>query len=137
MRDFKQLWQRAYWQEKLQPVKEKMWPYVGPAVVKYREVKARVKTRVYPYVAPALKRYRAFRAEHPVTARVSLFAATMAVLGFFFITTFIASVYFGAFGELPTQKVIRDIDQNIASEVYSADSVLLGKYFIVFLGIQQ
>ena len=130
MRDFKQLWQKAYWREKLRPVKEKLWPYVGPTVVKYQRVTAKVKTKVYPYVAPALKRYRAFRAEHPVTARVSLFAVTVAVLGFFFVTTFIASVYFGAFGDLPTEKVIRDIDQNIASEVYAADSVLLGKYFI-------
>ncbi|MEO1261458.1 MAG: transglycosylase domain-containing protein [Bacteroidota bacterium] len=130
MRDLKQLWQRAYWQEQLRPVKEKMWPYIGPVVIKYREVKARLKIKVYPYVAPALKRYRALRAEHPVTARVSLFAATMAVLGFFLIATFVSSVYFGAFGELPTQEVIRGIDQNIASEVYSADSVLLGKYFI-------
>ena len=130
MRDLKHLIEKTYWREKLQPVKEKLWPYLGPTVVKGRAIKTRVKTKIYPYVKPALTRYRVFRSKHPITARFSLFAIVAGLLGFFCIVTFIASVYFGAFGELPTQEVIRNIDQNIASEVYSADSVLMGKYFI-------
>lgn len=130
MFDFKQLMQKTFWQEKLQPAKEKLWPYVGPAVTKGRAVWAKTKTKIYPYVAPALTRYRSFRSKHPVTARVALFTGTVGIIGFISLFTFIGSVYFGGFGDLPTPEVIRDIDQNIASEVYSVDSVLLGKYFI-------
>lgn len=129
MRDLKHLIQKAYWREKLQPAKEKLWPYLGPTIIKGRVFKAKVKTKIYPFVVPALTRYRAFRAKHPVTARVVLFTGTVGTLGFLSIATFVASVYFGSFGDLPTPEVIRSIDQNIASEVYSADSVLLGKYF--------
>lgn len=130
MRDYKQLLTKAYWQAKLQPVREKVWPYLKPAVEKGQAYWKRFKVAVYPYVGPSIKKYRAFRAKHPVTARVALFAAVMGTLGFLCLTSFITTVYFGGFGELPTEEKIRNIDQNIASEIYSADSVLLGKYFI-------
>lgn len=130
MRDLKHLIQKAYWREKLQPVREKLWPYLGPAVIKYRAVKEKVKIKLYPYVAPHLHRYRAFREQHPVAARVTLFLGTFGLLGFLSVVSLVGLIYFGAFGKLPTQEVIRNIDQNIASEVYSADSVLLGKYFV-------
>lgn len=130
MRDLRYLIQKAYWREKLQPVREKLWPYLGPAVIKYRAVKEKAKIKLYPYVAPHLHRYRAFREQHPVAARVTLFVGTAGILGFLSVFSLVVLIYFGAFGKLPTQEVIRNIDQNIASEVYSADSVLLGKYFI-------
>ncbi|MGK7396150.1 MAG: penicillin-binding protein 1A [Candidatus Cyclobacteriaceae bacterium M3_2C_046] len=43
---------------------------------------------------------------------------------------FIMMVRGGAFGSLPTYGELRNINNNIASEVYSADGELLGKYFI-------
>jgi penicillin-binding protein 1A len=46
------------------------------------------------------------------------------------LTVFIFLVWAGAFGPLPTQKELKDIQNPLASEVYSADSVLLGRYFI-------
>lgn len=39
-------------------------------------------------------------------------------------------VYFGVFGPLPAYGALRDIQNNMASEVYSADGVLLGRYYI-------
>ncbi|HFA48514.1 MAG TPA: penicillin-binding protein [Bacteroidetes bacterium] len=129
MFDFKKLVQKGFWSEKWQPVKEKLRPYLGPALRRARVFKAKAKTKIYPFVKPALLRYRAFRAKHPVTARVTLFSVATAFVGFFSLAFFIGMVYWGAFGELPTEADLRNIDQNLASEVYSADSVLLGKYF--------
>ena len=43
---------------------------------------------------------------------------------------FIASVYMGAWGKLPTKDELRKFDYQRASEVYSADSVLIGKYYL-------
>ncbi|MGF1559243.1 MAG: transglycosylase domain-containing protein [Flavobacteriaceae bacterium] len=43
---------------------------------------------------------------------------------------FIASVHIGAWGKLPTKNELREFDYQRASEVYSADSVLIGKYYL-------
>lgn len=46
------------------------------------------------------------------------------VVGFYFI------VKWGTFGAVPDQKTIREFQNNTASEIYSEDDVLLGKYYI-------
>ncbi|HYG03085.1 MAG TPA: transglycosylase domain-containing protein [Chryseosolibacter sp.] len=43
---------------------------------------------------------------------------------------FVFLVWLGVFGPLPDKKDLLDINNPIASEVYSADSVLLGRYYI-------
>ena len=42
----------------------------------------------------------------------------------------VLSVYLGAWGKLPSKKELSDLKYQRASEVYSADSVLIGKYFL-------
>jgi penicillin-binding protein 1A len=39
-------------------------------------------------------------------------------------------VYLGALGPVPSKAALKDLQNNSASEVYSADGVLLGRYFI-------
>lgn len=46
-----------------------------------------------------------------------------------FILLFVFLVWVGAFGKLPTTKDLINIENSTASEVYSSDQVLLGKYF--------
>jgi len=46
-----------------------------------------------------------------------------------FILLFVFLVWIGAFGKLPTTKDLINIENSTASEVYSSDQVLLGKYF--------
>ena len=46
------------------------------------------------------------------------------------LTCFIISIYAGAWGELPTKKTLQQIEYQQASEVYSSDSVLIGKYYL-------
>lgn len=43
---------------------------------------------------------------------------------------FILSIYAGAWGTLPSKQELADIQYQRASEVYSADSVLIGKFYI-------
>ncbi|MEL6134217.1 MAG: transglycosylase domain-containing protein, partial [Bacteroidota bacterium] len=40
-------------------------------------------------------------------------------------------IYWGAFGKIPTVGDLRNIENSLASEVYSADETLLGKYYFV------
>ena len=46
------------------------------------------------------------------------------------LTIFILSIYAGAWGKLPSKKDLSTIEFDRASEVYSADSVLIGKYYL-------
>jgi len=43
---------------------------------------------------------------------------------------FIMSIYFGVWGELPDKKSLLEFQHPKASEVYTADSVLIGKYYL-------
>ena len=51
-------------------------------------------------------------------------------LGLFGLSAFIFSVYSGVFGELPDAKMLEKIENYTASEVYSVDGKLLGRYYI-------
>ncbi|QCW99255.1 penicillin-binding protein [Aggregatimonas sangjinii] len=48
------------------------------------------------------------------------------VIGFLFVM----SVYLGAWGKVPSKKELSSFEYQRATEVYSADSVLIGKYFL-------
>ncbi len=89
-----------------------------------------LKAWLYPYLKPAIVRYRAIEAKNPRLAKWLLFAGLPAAAGSLFLLFFILLIYVGAFGKIPNETDLKNINNNIASEVYSADSVLLGKYFI-------
>lgn len=56
--------------------------------------------------------------------------ALWCVAGFLaLIAGFVFVVWIGVFGKLPSKEDLKDIKNPIASEVYSADSVLLGRYY--------
>ena len=52
------------------------------------------------------------------------------VAGIATIAAFYWSIYFGLFGPIPTAQELENIKNPVASEVYSSDSVLLGKYYL-------
>jgi penicillin-binding protein 1A len=56
--------------------------------------------------------------------------SALAVSGFLFIFLLFLLVWSGALGSLPSKEELVSIENPAASEVYSADSVLLGRYFI-------
>ena len=66
-------------------------------------------------------------------SKTGLFLKSLAfcvVGGILSLAIFCLAVQQGAFGKLPTYAELKDIQHNTASEVYSADGVLLGKYYI-------
>lgn len=53
------------------------------------------------------------------------------MLGMFvFFLLFIGSIYVGAWGKIPSKKELSTFQYQIASEVFTADSVLIGKYYL-------
>jgi len=57
---------------------------------------------------------------------------TLLGIGILFVgvVLFVGSVYFGAWGKLPNKKELADFQYQRASEVYTSDSVLIGKYYL-------
>lgn len=80
--------------------------------------------------APLRRKWSAFRGEYPRLAWFTKWIGAPVSLAFFGLFFFILLVYIGAFGPLPSYYDLRDIRNNTASEVYSEDGVLLGKYYI-------
>ncbi|MTI32590.1 transglycosylase domain-containing protein, partial [Xanthovirga aplysinae] len=57
------------------------------------------------------------------------FLAISTLLGFSFVVGLILAVGIGFFGEIPTLEKLQNIKSNSATEIYSADEKLLGRYY--------
>lgn len=94
--------------------------------VYFEKVKAR-----FPEWKARLQAYLRHRWENsPSWRQVGKVVLSAGALGSLLLVALGVSVYFGAFGPLPTYADIRNIRNHNASEVYAADGVLLGKYFL-------
>ncbi|HET6243960.1 MAG: transglycosylase domain-containing protein [Bacteroidetes bacterium] len=67
----------------------------------------------------------------PLLKKILILFAAFFILVSAGLTLFIFSIKNGSFGELPDHNQLKQIENHVASEVYSADSVLLGKYYLV------
>jgi penicillin-binding protein 1A len=63
-------------------------------------------------------------------SKVLRWLGALVVLSLIFLVCLLSLVWMGAFGSLPDKEELRRIENPIASEIYSADSVLLGRYFV-------
>ncbi|KAA2216412.1 transglycosylase domain-containing protein [Maribacter flavus] len=53
------------------------------------------------------------------------------IAGFLVLTViFVGSIYLGAWGSVPNKKELSNFQYQVASEVFTADSVLIGKYYL-------
>ena len=75
-------------------------------------------------------RWQQFNGKYPRLSWTVLGLSTSVILLFFALALFILLTYRGTFGELPTYGELKNIQNNTASELYSEDGVLLGKYYI-------
>lgn len=79
---------------------------------------------------PVQQRYVAFKTEKPRSALAFKITFVSALSGILFLFIFCLMIYLGAFGRLPNYGELKQIQHNVASEVYSDDGVLLGKYYV-------
>lgn len=81
---------------------------------------------IKPYLAPLTSRWEVFKRDHPTGAKWTRRAGR--VFLFFFSIYLIFDL--GVFGEVPSVSELKDLQSQTASEVYSADGVLLGRYYL-------
>lgn len=62
--------------------------------------------------------------------RLVRFVIYSVVTGVFALLLFIGSVWIGLYGRIPRVYELKNINHQVATEVYSADSVLLGRYYL-------
>lgn len=74
--------------------------------------------------------WRKFSMDYPKGSRVVKWGTILGFTGVFSLLLICILVYYGAFGPLPTYGELSNIRNNTASEVYSEDGVLLGKYYV-------
>jgi len=79
---------------------------------------------------PLRVRWAAFRERNPKTGFALAWLATFARWGLNFILFLILGVWIGLFGRLPSTRELREVETANSTEIYTADSLLIGKYFI-------
>ena len=81
------------------------------------------------YLSRVLEKVKTFKNNKPKLFKASFFSSLLFLLFLVAILGLFLSVRFGAFGAIPKEKELLAIKQPVATEVYSADEVLLGRYF--------
>lgn len=82
------------------------------------------------YIAKVVDRLKRFRTQKPKLFQASFILSLLIGAFFIFCLTLFLLVRFGVFGTIPGKQELLAIKQPIASEVYAADEVLLGRYFL-------
>ena len=75
-------------------------------------------------------RWQQFNGKYPRLSWAILGISASAFLLVFSVALFVLLTYRGTFGELPTYSELKNIQNSTASEVYTEDGILLGKYYI-------
>jgi len=89
-----------------------------------------LKTKLSALKEAFQQRWAAFSEKSPRWAQVVKYTGFAGLGGLFSLFLFVQLVRFGAFGSLPSVEDLKDIKNYTASEVYSEDGQLLGKYFV-------
>jgi penicillin-binding protein 1A len=82
------------------------------------------------FTAPARARWAVYAAGHPRAAGVLSKIGTVVKYGLYFLLFLIFGVWIGLFGRIPSSEELRNIETANATEIYSSDGELLGKFYI-------
>ncbi len=80
--------------------------------------------------APIRAAWQQFKVRHYFTARALLGGWMLIRWGIYLLLFLILLVWLGFFGRLPDEAELRSIETANATEIYSEDSVLLGKFYV-------
>lgn len=77
----------------------------------------------------ALASFKARFSHWSIWKKIALISSLMAGAGIFILIVFFSLVYYGHFNAIPSYSELRNIRNNVASEVYSVEGQLIGKYY--------
>ncbi len=82
------------------------------------------------FTLPVRAGWAAFQERNPKSGFVLGWLGTFIRWGINFLLILILGVWIGLFGRLPSTQDLREVETANSTEIYTADSVLIGKYFI-------
>lgn len=82
------------------------------------------------FTAPLRERWAAFRQRHPLAGGILGWTGWLVKWGFYFLLFLVLGVWVGFFGRLPSTNELKNIETANSTEIYTADSVLIGKFYI-------
>lgn len=80
--------------------------------------------------APLRAAWASFAARYPRTATTASWIAVPVRWGFYLVLCLIFGVWIGLFGSLPNSAELKSIETANATEIYTVDSVLIGRFYI-------
>ena len=78
---------------------------------------------------PKSKKFLAGSSKQSWTKRIIFWGIKLGVFGLFLLIILFALVYIGTFGQLPDKNTLIKIKEPVASEIYSKDNKLLGRFY--------
>ncbi|MBK8632924.1 MAG: transglycosylase domain-containing protein [Saprospiraceae bacterium] len=84
----------------------------------------------YKIFGPIIDRWAKYTAIHPIKGAIGLWTYRIMKWGFLTLFALILLTIFGVFGEIPNKEELKNIETANSTEIYTIDSVLIGKYYI-------
>jgi penicillin-binding protein 1A len=101
-----------------------------PIATGWNYIMTPVRRVFHPVIAPVTARWHTFATHNPRLAFVLGWMGTLMRWGITALLLLIISVWVGLWGRLPNKEDLRNLETANATEVYTIDSVLIGKFFI-------
>jgi len=102
----------------LRPISEPLGNFLLPVTNKWESL-----------TAPIRQSWQTYAQKHPREAKILSWGYMLTKWGVIFVFLIILMTLFGVFGKLPSTEDLKDIENANASEVYSMDNILIGKYY--------
>ncbi|MEY3421104.1 MAG: hypothetical protein RIR48_1393, partial [Bacteroidota bacterium] len=93
------------------------------------KVTAPYKAKWDKLIYPVSNAWDVYKQRNPRESKIFLWIFTLIKWLFIFVFTVILLTLFGVFGSLPSSDDLKNIETSNASEIYSSDNVLIGKFF--------
>jgi penicillin-binding protein 1A len=134
MRDlFKSFLQNPIIQNTLRWVSDKtapiraVWTRVTAPIVTFLAPVTRAWAKLW---APFWVRWAQFRQKRPLAGSVLAWIGWLIKWGVYTLLFLTLGVWIGLFGRLPSMKELKEVETANSTEIYTVDSVMIGKYFI-------
>jgi penicillin-binding protein 1A len=101
-------------------------PYIFTFLTFIKPVTEPIKQFFVPYN----EAYSKFKERNPKTGLFIFYVSRMFLIGFATLFFMVSGTSLGLFGEMPSKEELRNIENSNASEIYTADSILIGKFYI-------
>ncbi|MBK8517368.1 MAG: transglycosylase domain-containing protein [Saprospiraceae bacterium] len=101
----------------------------NPVTEPIGRVLAPYKAKWNDFIYPVTHSWDVYKSNNPGKSKIIYWSFNLVKWGFIFVIAIILMTLFGVFGKLPTADEIKSIETSDASEIYSSDGVMIGKYY--------